>query len=327
VDVVDPRVRRVILPTLATKHLDTVFHTFLSVIHVLFTDADLVLLCNVANSPLAWIPRAFRKPTVLNVDGLDRKRRKWGLLARSFLLLCETTAVVTPTRLVTDARHIQDYYWRRYRKRSTMIAYGAEVPEGSGDLEGFDLPARRYVLYVGRLEPENNPELVIRAYRQVQTDWPLVIVGGNPYDGSYVGRIKALADSRVVFTGAVYGKQYWSLLKNAGLYVYAGEVGGTHPALVEAMAAETSVLYLDTPENGETVGDCGVAFRPNVDDLAAKTLTLIRDSDLRSELGRRARERAQKTYTWEEVTQKYEDVFFEVLGKEPSRDIPTSSSI
>jgi glycosyltransferase involved in cell wall biosynthesis len=87
------------------------------------------------------------------------------------------------------------------------------------------------------------------------------------------------------------------------------------------------VLYLDTPENGETVGDCGVAFRPNVDDLAAKTLTLIRDSDLRSELGRRARERAQKTYTWEEVTQKYEDVFFEVLGKEPSRDIPTSSSI
>jgi glycosyltransferase involved in cell wall biosynthesis len=133
-DVVPPGVRRVILPTISEKHLDTPFHTFLSVIHVLFTSADVVLICNVANGPLAWIPRLARKPTVLNVDGLDRKRRKWNLLARSVLYFCELTATFTPTRIVTDARLIQEYYWNRYRKRSTMIAYGAQIPPNNDEL-------------------------------------------------------------------------------------------------------------------------------------------------------------------------------------------------
>ena len=319
-DVVDPGIRRVILPTISSKHLDTAFHTFLSVVHVVFTDADVVLLCNVANSPLAWIPRLFGKPTVLNVDGLDRRRRKWNFFARSVLFLCELLAVITPTRVVTDARLIQEYYWRRYRKRSTMIVYGAEVPQGavpqdSDKLDGFDLPGGEFVLYVSRLEPENNPELVIRAYRQVQTEWPLVMVGGNPYDGSYIDRLRSLADGRVIFPGAVYGKQYWQLLRNAGLYVFACEVGGVHPALIEAMAAQNAVLYLDTPENRETAGDCGIAFQPNVEDLAAQIINLIRDTYRRQELGRQARKRAETIFRWGEVTQNYESLFSEVMAK------------
>lgn len=323
-DSVDPRIRRVILPTISSKYFDTPFHTFLSVMHVVFSDVDLVLLCNVANSPLAWIPRVFGKPTVLNIDGLDRKRRKWNFLARFFLLLCEMIAVVTPTRLVTDALVIQEYYWRRYRKRSTMIAYGADVPEGCEDLVGFSLPEKRYILYVSRLEPENNPELVIRAYREVKTDWPLVVVGGNPYDGFYMEHLKSIADSRVLFTGPVYGKEYWRLQNNAGLYVCASEVGGTHPGLVEAMAAHNPILYLDAPENRETVGECGIAFRADARDLAAKTLAAIQDPELRSALGQRARDRAQTIYGWEEVTQKYENLFYETLGQKPPEPLPTS---
>jgi glycosyltransferase involved in cell wall biosynthesis len=290
------------------------------------TDAELVLLCNVANSPFAWIPRLFGIPTVLNVDGLDRKRKKWNFFGRAFLAFCEMLAVVTPTRVVTDASRIQEYYWRRYRKRSTMIAYGAELPRSCEDLGGFHLPAKRYILYVSRLEPENNPELVILAYRKLEIDWPLVLVGGNPYDIRYVERLKSLADSRVVFTGPVYGKQYWALLKNAGLYIFACEVGGTHPAFLEAMAAENAVLYLDTPENRETAGDCGIAFRPDAEDLAVKILATIRDPDLRSELGRRARDRAKTLYSWEQITQKYEDLFLETLSNRASRSLPITPS-
>src|SRR5438105_8507811 len=126
-DVVDPRIQRVILPTISRKHLDTLFHTLLSVVHVGFREADLVLLCNVGNSPLAWVPRFFGKPTILNVDGLDRKRKKWNWFARAFLLMCERMAVDTPTRIVTDASAIRDYYRLRYHKESTLITYGAEV--------------------------------------------------------------------------------------------------------------------------------------------------------------------------------------------------------
>ena len=318
-DAVESGIRRVILPTVSHKYFDTIVHTFLSVIHVLFTDADVILICNAANSPWAWIPRLAGKPTVLNVDGLDRKRRKWNVLGRSFLFLCEALATLTPTRIVTDARLVRDYYARRYGKSSTLIGYGAELPPVSGRFPGFGLIPGEFILYVSRLEPENNPELVIRAYRQVQTGWPLAVVGGNPYDASYVERLKSLADGRVVFLGPVYGQGYWQLLKNAGLYVFACEIGGIHPALIEAMAAEKPVLFLDTPENRETVGDCGLAFRPDENDLAAKLAALLLDPGRRAELGRRARERAEEQYNWDQVTRNYEDLFFELLGPSAAR--------
>jgi len=313
-DKIDARIRRVILPTVRKKCFDTLFHTFLSTIHVLFTDAEVVLFCNVGNSLFAWIPRLFGKPTILNVDGLDRKRKKWNFLGRAFLLFCEVLATFTPSRLVTDAKVIQDYYWRRYRKRSMMIAYGAEVPADSEVLQGFDLPKGRYLLYVSRFEPENNPELVIRAYRQVRTDWPLVIAGGNPYDGFYVHRLRWIADPRVVFLGPVYGDGYWQLQRNAGIYICASEVGGTHPGLLEAMAARNCILYLDTPENCETVGDTGLAFTRDPYDLAAKMHSVIQDGALRHELAQRAEQRARAGYSWEEVTKRYEQLLFDSLA-------------
>lgn len=311
-DVVPAGVRRVILPTIAAKHFDTAFHTFISLIHVSFTDADVVLICNVANGPIAWIPRAFGKPTVLNVDGFDRKRKKWNVIARNVLHLCELLSAFTPTRIVTDSLIMREYYWQHYRKKSAMIAYGAEVPPNGGKLELFNLSPGKFILYVSRLEPENNPELVIKAYRRVHTDWPLVMVGGNAYDEAYVSRLRSLADRRVVLTGPIYGPGYWQLLKNAGLYIFACEVGGVHPALVEAMAARNAVLYLDTPENRNTAADSGVPFVADPDDLANHVSKLLEDAPLRENLGLSAQERANRMYAWEEIARQYEELFREL---------------
>jgi glycosyltransferase involved in cell wall biosynthesis len=309
----DHRVRRVILPTISHKYFDTAFHTLLSALHVCLDDADVVLFCNVANSPWVWIPRLFGKPAVLNVDGLDRKRRKWNFLARWALTLCEALATFTPDAVVTDAELIREYYRRRFGKDSIVISYGAEVPAGTDRLEGFDLQPGKYILYVSRLEPENNPELVIAAYRQAQTDWPLVMVGGNPYDPAYVARLKSLADERVIFLGGVYGPGYWQLLRNSGLYVFACEVGGVHPALVEAMVAGNAVLYLDTPENRETAADAALPFRADASDLAAKLTGLLSDDRLREEFRRKARARAQALFNWDTVTDRYESLLAELL--------------
>src|SRR5215469_8221698 len=240
----DPRIRRVILPTVSDKHFDTLFHTFLSVLHVIFTDAEVILICNVANSLFAWLPRLFGKPTALNVDGLDRKRRKWSFIGQTFLHGCEMFSAFSPSSIITDARAVQDYYKKRYGVSSVMIGYGAEPTPNSNHFGQFGISSRKYILYVARLEPENNPELVLRAYRELRTDWPLVIVGGNTYHPNYVEALKRLADTRVIFTGPVYGDAYWSLQKNAGIVVFASEIGGIHPAFVEAMAAGNAVLYL-----------------------------------------------------------------------------------
>jgi glycosyltransferase involved in cell wall biosynthesis len=318
-DVVAPGVRRVILPTISSKHFDTAFHTLVSLIHVCFTEADVVFICNVANGPIAWIPRLAGKPTALNVDGLDRKRKKWNVIGRYSLYLCELLSAFTPTRVVTDSHIMEEYYWRHYRRRSTFIAYGAEVPaNGAGGTPAakvLDLPAKRFILYVSRLEPENNPELLLDAYSRVQTDWPLVIVGGNAYDTAYVEGLKSLADRRVIFLGPVYGSRYWELLRDAGLYVFACEVGGVHPALIEAMAARMPVLYLDTPENRETAGDSGMPFRADGADLAAGISRLLANVNLRQDLGRKAQERAARIFGWEETTQKYESLFSELVHR------------
>ena len=318
-DLVDPKIRRVILPSISAKHLDTPVHTFLSIVHVIFTRADIVLLCNVANSPVAWIPRLFGKPVVLNVDGLDRQRKKWGPLARMVLSVCEFFSVFTPSRVVTDSLTMQQYYQSRYGKASVMIGYGAEPPQhlqikpGNSALKQFGLKPKQYILYVSRLEPENNPELVVRAYEKTRIPWPLVMVGSNAYDPAYEQRLCSQADQRVIFTGSIYGDGYWELQLNAACFVFACEVGGIHPALVEAMAAGNPALYLNTESNHETAGDCGVVFEHNEDDLAAKLENLFGHPKLMAELADNGKQRAQERYGWAEVTRQYEKLFEELL--------------
>jgi glycosyltransferase involved in cell wall biosynthesis len=119
----------------------------------------------------------------------------------------------------------------------------------------------------------------------------------------------------VIFLGPVYGSGYWQLLRDSGLYVFACEVGGVHPALIEAMAAQMPVLYLDTPENRETAGEGGMPFRADSADLAAGMSRLLADAHLRQELGCKAHERAARMFGWEETTQKYESLFSELVPK------------
>ncbi len=194
-----------------------------------------------------------------------------------------------------------------------------KLPANDYSLNGLNLEAGRYVLYVSRLEPENNPDLVLRSWRNVRSDWPLVMVGDNPYDHGYIERMKSLADERVRFTGAIYGDGYWALQKHAGVFVFACEIGGVHPALIEAMAANNAVLYLDTPENAETAGDAGVKYAKSEDDLTAKLQALLDDPAARQQLAARAKQRADALYRWDAIARKYEKVFEGLVKAEHKR--------
>jgi glycosyltransferase involved in cell wall biosynthesis len=314
-DAYDRRVKRVILPSIHRKHLDTWTSGLISMAHAAVSDHDVVLLCNVANSPFAWFPRLFGKPVVLNVDGLDRRREKWNAFGQRALHVCEWLSVFTPTRVVTDARTIQDYYRMRYHNQSELIGYGSDIPRGDYSLDGFNLQAGRYALYVSRLEPENNPDLVLAAWRKVRSDWPLVMVGDNRYDDGYLERLRQIADNRVIFTGAIYGDGYWALQKHAGVFVFACEVGGVHPALIEAMACQNAVLYLESPANNETARDAAIRFSKSPDELAEKLQGLLDDPSARQQWAARAGEHARQLYRWDAVANQYEKLFEEVLRR------------
>ena len=303
--------RLVVLPSIRTKHLETVTNTLLSALHAAFARFDAVLICNAANSPFIPILRWTGIPVAINVDGLERKRRKWGAAGRAYYRLGERLSAWLPNRLITDARVIQRYYRRFYHQSSTMIAYGGdlEAPTTSETLDRLGLEPNGYVLYVSRFEPENNPDRVLDAWSRVAGNRRLVMVGGAPYADDLVRRIHELADDRVVLPGTVYGDGYRELLFNCRTYIHATEVGGTHPALVEAMGAGRPVLYYDTPENREVASCAGVGFRFSGPMALEKTLGDLLDDESRlAILGEQSASRVAERYRWSSVADAYERV-------------------
>ena len=297
------------LPTIRHKYLDTLAHTYLSTLHLLVHRQDAVLYCNAANAIFTWMPRALGMPVALNVDGLERNRKKWNRLAKAWYQVSEWLATWMPNVVVTDAAAIAEYYKQRYHRSSTMISYGAEVGpvESTAVLDRLNLEPRKYFLYVSRMEPENNGLLVRESFERVDTPFKLALVGDAPYAAEYISKVRDTKDPRVVMPGAIYGDGYRELGSHCFAYIHATEVGGTHPALIEAMGRGALTLYLDTPENAEVAAGAGLPFtRENLSEVIE--LTSIMPSQERTEWQLRAIKRVEERYSWDRVTDSYENL-------------------
>ncbi len=303
------------LPTIRHKYFDTMAHTALSTLDLLFHRFDVVLYCNAANAVFTPWPRLLGMPTVLNVDGLERFRKKWNRAAKTWYLFSEWLATWCCSAVVTDAAKIREYYLERYGKQSRFIPYGADKGkvEGTDFVRALGLEPGRYVLYVSRMEPENNALLVREAFEKVNTDFKLALVGDAPYAAEYIRRVKDTRDPRVVIPGAVYGEGYHQLQSHSAVYVQATEVGGTHPALIEAMGRGALVLYLNTPESAEVAGDAAIPF---TNDLTEKLQWAVNASpEERAAWGCRAMRRIEKLYSWDVVTDAYENLFRQLTSR------------
>ena len=256
---------------------------------------------------------------MINVDGLDSDRRKWNRLAKSYLRAAERLSPRMATRAITDSHAVAAIYERRYGREIGVVPYGAELPHRDGQRRArrLGLEPRRYVLFVGRLEPENNPHLLVEAWARIPSEhtrgMKLVVVGGAPYASEYINRVRRAADPRVVFPGYVFGPGYWELQRNAYLFCAPTEVGGTHPVILESLVAGNCVLVNDYRPNAETVGDAGVYFSgaEGVPDLARQLERLLADPELVDGYREKARERA-KLYSWDAVAAAYEQLLLEV---------------
>lgn len=308
-------IRRVTLPTLRHKYTDTIVHTFLSTLHVLFHRHDVLLYCNAANAIFTWMPRLMGMPVALNVDGLERNRKKWNRAAKTWYRVSEKLSTWFPNVIVTDARQIQDYYRHTYAAGSVMIPYGAELGklDSDGQVRALGLEPGRYFLYVSRMEPENNALLVREAFEKVDTGLKLALIGDAPYAQEYIARVRDTRDPRIVMPGAVYGQGYRELGSHCFAYIHATEVGGTHPALIEAMGRGALTLYLDTPENAEVAGEAGIAFTHR--NLAERMREVLDMSEAeRDRLRQLAEARVRERYSWQAVTDAYERMFAELAA-------------
>ncbi|HEV7242415.1 MAG TPA: glycosyltransferase [Thermoanaerobaculia bacterium] len=304
-------VRRIVIPAIRHKYFETVSHAFLSALDALRHDFDAVLVCNAANAFVLPLLRAARIPVAINVDGIERRRRKWNVFGRAVYAIGETFSVAFANRLIADAEVIADYYRENYAFEPVVIPYGSEFPdeEDSDVLQRLQLEPRSYVLYVSRFEPENNPLEVLLATRNSQPATKLVMVGKGLYAKDLVDQLNAQKGPNVLLPGALYDRDYRTLQRNALLYIQATEVGGTHPAMIEAMGSGGAVLAHDTPENREVGGDAVRYFRLRPEEnLSSMISELLRNPLEREDFRAKARKRAAEKYSWERVTDAYEQL-------------------
>ena len=309
------RVRR--LPTIRTKHLETLVHTFLSTLRVMASDNDVVHYHCLGPALFSFLPRLAGKKTVVTIQGLDWQRAKWGHIASAVLRCGERAAVGFPNATMVVSQTLQKYYRGRYRRETIYVPNGANTIQRHAPqyLRGQDLLPDNYVLFLGRLSPEKNCHLLIEAFEKVRTEMRLVLAGGSSHTDSYVTDLRAHASDRIRFLPWVSGRDLEQLLASAALFVLPSAMEGLSLALLDAMAAGVCVLTSDIPENREVVDGAGFTFRSgDARELERMLDVLIRNPELRRQAGIRERDRIQKQYLWPEIALSIENVYHKVLG-------------
>ena len=306
-------VRLIYLPSIETKILGTPTHTLMCMLDVLFRGVDVFLVINIVNGFHCIIPRLLGRKFCINVDGLDWKRGKWGKLARKYFYLnAKHIGKLCPDGVITDATEMQRIYLEEFGTKSACIAYGANI-EDSEDPEvvrQYGLEPYKYYLIASRMVPENNPDLIVSAFERIRSDKILAIAGGVNYRSDFVERLKQTRDPRIRFLGHVGNAAHVKELHcNAYAYVHGHSLGGTNPSLVKALGYGNCIIALDTPFNCEVLQNYGIMFQRNTGDLQQKLQYIEDNPGVATQYRQRAQQRIREAYTWEHITDQYEEFF------------------
>ncbi len=309
-------IKLISLPTIKTKHLDATLHTFLATMHLLFQKVNVVNYQAIGPAIFSIIPKIFRPniKIIVTNHGLDWQRAKWGPVAKLFLKLAEWVSVYTADKIVCVSEQTKEYYKEKYDVEAEYIANGVNQPEiWTGDkIEEFNLQAGKYILFMARLVPEKGAHYLIEAFKNINTDFKLVIAGASSNTDQYVKSLEQLAakDSRVVFTGNITGKIWAKVMSGAYLFVQPSEIEAASFSILEAMSFQKAVLVSDIAENLVMVQNHGFTFKStDVADLESKLKYMLANHDLVNERGLAAQKYVVETYNWETITNKFINLY------------------
>jgi glycosyltransferase involved in cell wall biosynthesis len=304
----DPRVRSIITRGINSCSLSTLTFGLTAVLHAMRAKPDVALVMNVANG--FWLPllRMRGIPTVVNVDGIEWDRAKWNRVAKFVFKLGARFTAKFGNQLVFDARAIEAYWQREFGRTGVFIPYGGD-PMGELPVEP-GLASGKYVLMVARFVPENTvPEFFEAAKTLAAEGIEVVIVGSTGNGGDLDDRARDLDVSfpTVRWLGHLSDDQrLFSLWQHAGVYFHGHTVGGTNPALVQAMALGAPIVARDTVYNREVLGDCGGFVGSTPSAIAEACQRMLGQPNMSAALRSASRQRALKSYTWLVVSAGYE---------------------
>ena len=308
------------LPTVRTKHLETVIHTFLSTLHAMFSNCDVVHYHCLGPALFSFLPRLAGKKTTVTVQGLDWQRRKWGWLASRVLQWGERAAIAFPNATMVVSRTLHRHFEQQHGRSAVYVPNGAasierRVPRQLGE---WGLEPDNYVLFLGRFSPEKNCHLLIEAFERVRTNMKLVLAGGSSHSDAYIQELRRHESGRIRFLPWTAGEDLAELLSNAALFVLPSDLEGLSLALLDAMSAGVCVLTSDIPENNEVVVGAGYTFqRGDRADLERMLSFLLHNPKFRRQAGQEAQQRIRTDYAWPAIARQIESVYWDVLGWRP----------
>jgi len=306
------------LPTIRSKHLETLIHTFLSTAHALWQKYDVVHYHALGPALFALIPRLLGTKTAVTVQGLDWQRGKWGRIAAAALRLGEKASARFPSETMVVSRVLQQHYRDAHKAETVYIPNGGFLRDRCEPHKILDwgLLPRNYVLFLGRFSPEKGCHLLVEAFEQIEADVKLVMAGASSYCDNYSRQLRQHASDRIRILDWVSGETLDELLTNAMVFVLPSDMEGLSLALLDAMGAGLCVLTSNVPENREVVEGAGFTFaRGDAADLTQRLRFLIANPSVRESAGKVARKRIETDYQWPKIAQDIETTYFKILGR------------
>ncbi|MDD2326606.1 MAG: glycosyltransferase family 4 protein, partial [Alphaproteobacteria bacterium] len=301
-------------------NLDAITHTFFATLHVLFQPADIIHYHGVGPSTLAFIPRLFRihPKVVTTFHSRDRFHAKWGLFAKLYLALGEWTSVVFPHATIAASHAIQLFARLKFKRHVWYIPNGVEIPEhhpGSAALGKLGLEPNGYFYTLCRMVPHKALEDAIVAFKGVETDKKLAIIGfagENRVEKGYLQKLEKLAknDGRIIFMGKRVGSELHQLMANAYVMIHPSRSEGLSVSVLEAMSYGKLVVMSDIPENLELIDHSGISFKlGDVENLRDVLQWLVADPEIVAERGARAKRIVAQLYSWDSVVHRTEALY------------------
>ncbi len=311
------------IPTLHTKHLDAILHTFIASVHAVFQKPDIIHYHGVGPALLSWIPRILSPKTkvVVTMHCLDRYHQKWGMFARLMLRLGEKAGCVFAHQTISVSRTIQNYCLNEYQKQTTYIPNGVRTTthQNYALIDQWGLKPEKYVLMVSRLVKHKGAHYLLEAWQiarqqnpELLKDYKMVITGDSVFTDDYVTQLRQIArgDNSIVFTGWQKGQAVAELYANTVLFVNPSENEGLPITVLQAMSYARPVLVSDISEHKEIVADSNFWFtNTNIYSLAEKIVELIQKPETLKKSGELNKILVEKNYGWEDIAKETNKIY------------------
>lgn len=310
-------VKLISVPSLKTKNLDAITHTFLSTIHALFQKYDVIHYHSVGASLVSFIARIFTHAKIVGTFHCqDRFHQKWRTFAKLMLHIGEWTVCKFPHITIAVSGYIQKYCFKQYNTKTVFIPNGFEIKKNTNTeiLEKLNIKPKKYFLCVTRLIKHKGVHYLIDAYKKLNnSEFQLVIVGDTFYNDEYKKELMNLVqgNNNIIFTGTLVGDNLNSIFTNAYAYILPSENEGLSISLLEAMAHGIPTIVSDIEANDDFIEkDLVYTFKnKNPENLKDKMIELINNYDKSIEKAKEASKYIKENFSWDKITKQTLDIY------------------